>query len=75
MEGSAKIRVSSAAPTLMSILVSPDESSLAVEETQQFTATGTYSDDSTRDISGEVDWESSDAKVATVDADGLANRS
>ena len=38
--------------------------------TQQFTATGTYSDDSTQDLSSAVTWDSSDTSVATVDGSG-----
>ena len=44
--------------TLQSIAVSPDSASLESGGTQQFTATGTYSDDSTQDLSSAVTWDS-----------------
>lgn len=59
-------------PTLESIAVTPANASVEVGQDQQFTATGTYDDESTADISGSVAWSSSDANVATVDASGLA---
>ena len=40
--------------------------------TQQFTATGTYSDGTQKDITGSVLWASSDTTIATADAAGLA---
>ncbi|QWV95376.1 DUF3443 family protein [Geomonas oryzisoli] len=53
-------------PTLTSISVAPVNSTLAVGTTGQFTATGTYSDNSTRDITGLVSWTSSAAGVVTI---------
>ena len=53
-------------PSLTSIKITPDVSTLAVGTTTQLTATGTYSDNSTRDITNEVTWLSSDASTATV---------
>jgi len=62
-----------AQPTLVSIEVTPADSQIpALGQTQQFTATGTYSDDSTADITGSVTWSSTDTSVATIDASGLA---
>ncbi len=52
--------------TLVSIEVSPAASSLVDGLTQQFTATGLYSDNSTQDLTTEVTWASSDSAVATV---------
>ena len=40
--------------------------------TQQFTATGTYSDASTADLTGSVTWASATTRVATINAAGLA---
>ena len=51
-------------PTLSSIQISPSSSSIPKYTSQQFTATGTYSDGSTLDISNQVTWESSN--TATV---------
>jgi uncharacterized protein YjdB len=39
---------------------------------QQFTASGTYSDGTTADITGSVTWTSSNAAVATISSSGLA---
>ena len=59
--------------TLVSISVTPEDSIIpALGQTQQFTATGTYSDDSTADITAMVTWESTDLSIATIDAAGLA---
>ncbi len=56
----------------MSIEVSPAAPSIANGLTQQFTATGLYSDNSTQDLTTEVTWASTDAAVATVSNTGLA---
>ena len=53
--------------TLVSIAVTPGGASVLVGETRQFTATGTFSDDSTADITAEAAWTSSDTAVATVE--------
>ena len=52
--------------TLVSIEVTPATPSIANGLTQQFTATGLYSDNSTQDLTTEVTWASSDDAVATV---------
>jgi 6-phosphogluconolactonase (cycloisomerase 2 family) len=57
---------------LAAIAVSPPNSTIASGLTQQFSATGTFSDGSTRDISTTVQWVSSNQTVATIDALGLA---
>jgi hypothetical protein len=60
-------------PTLQSITVTPDNSSVAKGRSQQFTATGTYSDGSKADVTAKSAWTSTIAAVATVDATmGLA---
>jgi Domain of unknown function (DUF4082)/Bacterial Ig-like domain (group 2) len=45
-------------PALVSLQVTPANPTIAVGSTQQFRATGTYADSSTRDISGDVTWTS-----------------
>ena len=62
----------SAQPTLVSIAVTPASASIGPGETQQYKATGTYSDASTADITNTVTWESSLTSVATIDSAGLA---
>ena len=59
-------------PTLTSIVVMPASPSILIGAAQQFTATGTYSDGSTQDITSQVTWNSSDTTVATIDTGGLA---
>src|SRR5947208_1659605 len=58
--------------TLSSIAVTPANPSIAAGATQQFKATGTYSDGTTKDLSSSAAWSSSNTSVATVSAAGLA---
>jgi len=51
---------------LLAIEVTPDEPSIALGFTQQFTALGTYSDASTLELTDSVTWSSSSPSVATV---------
>lgn len=57
--------------TLSSISVSPASVTLNTGQTQQLTATGKYSDGSTRDVTATVTWTSSNTSVAKVSAGGL----
>jgi hypothetical protein len=66
------LSVGAPAATLVSIAVTPNNTSIAAAGTQQFTATGTYSDNSTQNVTGAVTWSSSATKVATINAAGLA---
>ncbi|HLI03012.1 MAG TPA: Ig-like domain-containing protein, partial [Terracidiphilus sp.] len=50
----------------------PATASIAAGATQQYTATGTYSNGSTQNITGAVTWTSSNAAAATINASGLA---
>lgn len=61
----------SSEPTLSAIDVTPATVSIAKGATQQFKATGKYSDDSIKDLTNQVSWSSSDEAVAMVDAKGL----
>ena len=70
VSGTASLTVTAA--TLVSIAVTPASSSMAVGTTKQFTATGTFSDSSTQDITGVVVWTSSTPAAATISAQGLA---
>ncbi len=60
------------APTLQSIAVTPANTNLPAGETEQFTATGTLSDNSTEDLTSQVTWASSDTTWATINSAGLA---
>src|ERR1700722_1855071 len=51
---------------LLSVSVSPAVTSIAQGATQQFTATGHYSDLSSKDLTTSVTWSSSAASTATV---------
>ena len=60
------------APTLTSIAVTPANPTIQVGATQQFTATGTYSNAPSQDLTGLVTWASSITGVATITSAGLA---
>jgi hypothetical protein len=68
--GSTVMTVTAAA--LQSIAVTPANPSVAKGLTQQFTATGTFSDNSTQDLTSSVTWASATTTVATITAAGLA---
>ena len=70
VSGSTVLTVTTA--TLQSIAVTPANPSIAKGTTQQFTATGTYSDSSTQNLTGSVTWASATPSVATIAAGGLA---
>jgi len=58
---------------LVSIEVNPDSPTIARGRSQPFNATGTYSDNSTEDITASVNWTSANTSVAIFGADtGLA---
>ena len=52
--------------TLVSISVTPAGASVNVGATQQYAATGHYSDLTTQDLTASVTWASSDSSVATI---------
>lgn len=60
------------APTLTSIAVTPASLTVAIGATQQFTATGSFSDSSTKDLTSTATWSSDTTSVATISAAGLA---
>jgi uncharacterized protein YjdB len=60
------------AATLSSIAVTPATASVAIGGTQQYVATGTYSDNSTAIITNSVAWTSANIAVATVLNTGVA---
>ena len=70
--GTTTLTVSAVAPTLSSIAVTPANPSIQNGATQQFTATGTYSDASTKNITSTVTWSSLSTGVATISSAGLA---
>lgn len=60
------------AGTLVAITISPNNPTIQPSKTQQFTATGTFGDNSTKDISSTVTWSSASANIATINSSGLA---
>jgi Big-like domain-containing protein len=63
--------ISSTAPFLASLAVTPGTQTVAAGSQQQFKATGTYSDHSSKDLTSSVSWKSSDAAVASINGSGL----
>jgi hypothetical protein len=57
--------------TLTNISITSPSTTLKVGQTTQFTATGTYSDGSTKDITSSVTWASSNTTVGTISSSGL----
>ena len=53
-------------PTLVSIAVTPNPATVSALGTLQFTATGTFSDSSTENITTTVTWRSSNTAVASI---------
>jgi hypothetical protein len=59
-------------PTLTSLAITPSTFSLqTVGQTQQLTATGTFNDGSTQNLTGSSTWTSSDPAIAKVSKTGL----
>src|SRR5437773_7582232 len=69
--GTATLIVSTA--TLVSMAVTPANSTMAIGTSKQFTATGTFIDSSTQDVTSSALWSSSSASVATINNQGLAS--
>lgn len=63
------------AAALVSLAISPNAPNIAVHKTLQFTATGTYTDGSTHDMTSTAVWTSSNPAVATISTAGLADAS
>lgn len=64
VSGSTGLTVTPA--TLVSIAVTPNGASIPGRTNQQFTATGTYTDGSTLNLTSAVTWTSSDPSIATI---------
>lgn len=62
-------------PTLSSIAIGPTNQTITVapKQTLQMSATGTFSDGSTQDLTGKVSWSSSDSSCATISSSGLVS--
>jgi hypothetical protein len=68
--GSTSVTVTQA--VISSIAVTPSSATIPAGLTQQFTATATFTDNSTQDVSTQARWTSSSGSVATVSSSGLA---
>lgn len=62
-------------PTLTSLAIGPSSPTITKSQTQQMSATGTYDDGSTKDLTGRATWTSSDSSCATINANGLVTPS
>jgi hypothetical protein len=60
------------APILLSIAITPASVSLGLNDTEQYTATGTYSDNSTANITSQVTWTSGNTTLVGISSTGLA---
>jgi len=60
------------ASSLVAISISPSNPTIQLTRTQQFTATGTFGDSSSKDVTSSVTWASSSSGVATINSSGLA---
>jgi hypothetical protein len=69
--GTASLTVTNA--TLVSVVVNPASASISTGASQQFAATGTFSDGSTAGITTTSVWTSSNNSVATIDSRGVAS--
>jgi uncharacterized repeat protein (TIGR03803 family) len=59
--------------TLVSIAITPSIPSIAAGTSEQFTATGIFSDNTTQNLTPDLTWTSSNAAVATISSSGLAS--
>ncbi|MFI3245780.1 MAG: Ig-like domain-containing protein [Ferrimonas sp.] len=63
---SDSVSITTSSAVLSQLLLSPSSLSLAQGTTSSITATGIYSDNSSGDLTAQVNWQSSDSSVATV---------
>jgi hypothetical protein len=63
------------APSLSSLSISPNQPSVVIGGTTQLTATATYSDSSSNDVSSSVAWSSTDPRIASLSGSGLVSGS
>ncbi len=71
MTGSTTFTVT--APTLVSISITPANPSIPAGSTQQFTATGNYSNNTTQNLTSTATWSSLASGVAAINSAGLAS--
>ena len=71
VQGSTEVTVEPPPVTLTRLTIDPSPVALSAGGSEQLTATGFFSDDSTQDLTDSVVWSSADSKVATVEPGGL----
>jgi Bacterial Ig-like domain (group 2) len=71
VSGTASVKVTPA--TLVSITVTPANPSVAVGISEQFVATGKFTDGSTPNLTSSVTWASSSPAIATINSTGLTS--
>ena len=70
LKGSTSVTVGT--PVLLSITVNPSQSSLYAGESEQFIATGRFSDGTTQNLTQSATWSSSGSTIASVGPSGAA---
>jgi uncharacterized protein YjdB len=70
--GPVSLTVNTNSATLQSITIAPLHSFVVANQTRQYSATGHYSDGSTRNLTALVSWSSSKTSIATINNAGLA---
>jgi hypothetical protein len=73
VSGSVNLQITAA--NLVSIQISPKSAQIPAGGSQQYSAMGTYSDQSSMDITSTITWASSNPSVASITAQGLAKGS
>ena len=71
LNDTVRVQIAVAPVVLVSIVVSPDPVTLQVGDVRQLTVVGTYSNNTTADVTGLASFTSSDTTVATVGLGGL----
>ncbi|MBX3221868.1 MAG: Ig-like domain-containing protein [Labilithrix sp.] len=72
VQGRTIVFVSGEAAQLTALVVTPNPITVTLGEKVQFTARGVFGDGSTKDVTNDVTWTSSDDALLTIDASGLA---
>lgn len=70
---SSSQRLTVIAPQLVSIGIIPENPTVPINQTIQFEAQGNYTDESTRDVTAEVDWVNYDQNIAKFSHRGKLN--
>ncbi len=68
VSGTTLLTVATPVPTLQSITVTPNPTSVAAGSTLSFTATGNFSDGSTQNLTAQAAWRSSNTGFATINS-------